>query len=160
KRFVTFDEWTEGTQPPIIDRDLWDRYRARRLNTRPYRTKTTIDLALRGLVICSECGRNLTVSGRGPNGDATETWAWRCGYKYDTKYPRHPGAGVTDRKAKDAVWAWIEAGAGTNDQDPNADETRSPGLAPAHEPSGFRFVWDAMTPLEQNTVLKRIIAGI
>ena len=104
-----YDIWREGAQQPIIDRDLWERYKAARqasVGKAPKRCPAGIR-PLTGLVFCSWCGRSMSSYHNNKT-----TVSWRCSMSSTIGYDDHPSVAISEKKIVTALWDWFEHGAG------------------------------------------------
>ncbi len=100
----SFDVWRAGSQPKIIDEELWNEYKAKRTRAArlPPRLRSPRH-ALSGLVICGVCARRMQP--RYPGTGSQMSWAciWKDSF--------HDGVSVSVSNAKllESVKSWLDA---------------------------------------------------
>jgi len=98
----TFDVWRPGVQPPLISRELWDRYvRLRKEQASvPPRSRTPVH-ALSRLLFCEICSRRLTARYAGK----ARQHQWRCpsGVTYHPDTP----VSISNSAALKIIRGWV-----------------------------------------------------
>lgn len=104
-----FDIWREGTHAPIIDVELFDRYKAIRIaNSSKPRRLIEGAHPLSGMLLCGECGGTMVsvFSGR------FKKHSWTCGKRMRVRVmgePSHAPVNISNRRALKLIRAWIES---------------------------------------------------
>lgn len=105
------DVWRDGAHEPIISRDLWEKYREKRMETAKMHPRRRVaEHTLTGLVVCRKCQGTMYATLGGSN----KRVIWRCRREKATGHC--PGVGIGNDRLKTIVRDWVIAKAQGGDR--------------------------------------------
>lgn len=78
-------EFYQGAQEPVIKREEWGQYMARRRERRGNQSATRTKWPLSGITVCGRCGNGMTCTTGGPSGQQIRGYIMRCIKAQDSK---------------------------------------------------------------------------